>query len=360
MRAFIAVVLAVCLPGLGGRTAAQPREAVSVERLDPAVDALIPKQATPELVKGDYFGFLEGPVWVREGGYLLFSDVAANRIYKWTPRSGRDATRDRELTTYLDNSGFTGADTSKVGLEVNNGRLHVIALGSNGITLDRDGRVVFAAHGDRAVKRLEKDGAITILADRYEGKRLSGPNDLVYRSDGILYFSDLYGGVRGGASSPYRELPYFGLFMLNGGTVTLLDKDPLGGGPNGVAFSPDERYLYVGNAAGVTIIRYETRPDGTLANRRALITMNPDKGPGGADGIKVDRKGNIYAAGPGGVWIVSPDGRHLGTIRIPHAANIAFGDSDARTLYITAQRDLYRMRVTVAGTPPGPAARPQR
>lgn len=354
MSRTIVIVLAMLMPGVSGLVAAQTHEAIAVHRVDPGLDALIPKNAAPEVVKGDYFGFLEGPVWVPEGAHLLFSDVAANRIYKWTPTPGATSATAGELSTLIEGSGFTGTDTSKVGLETNNGRLHIIALGSNGITRDREGRVVFATHGDHAVKRQEKDGKITVLVDTFEGKRLSGPNDLVYRSDGILYFSDLYGGVRGGAASPYRELPYFGLFMLKNGALQLLDKDPLGGGPNGLAFSPDERYLYVGNAAGVKIIRYEVQLDGTLANRRMLFDMSGDKGPGGADGVKVDRNGNIYAAGPGGVWVLTSEGRHLGTIRIPHASNLAFGGADGKTLYVTARRDLYRMRVNIAGAPPGP------
>jgi gluconolactonase len=329
------------------RAQAPAAGAVSVERLDPKLDALIPKGAQPEIVKGDYFGFLEGPVWVAQGGYLLFSDVAANRIYKWT--------REGQLSTFLEKSGFTGSDTSAAGMEVNNGRLQVIVLGSNGITIDRDGRVVFGAHGDRAVKRVEKDGTVTVLADRIEGKRFSGPNDLVYRSDGILYFTDFYGGLRGGATSPARELPYGGLFMLKNGTPQLLDKDPLGAGPNGLAFSPDEKYLYVG--AGANIVKYEVRPDGSLGTRSVLIDMSLGRVPGGADGMKVDREGNVYTTGPAGVWVVSPDGRHLGTIRIPGVANLAFGDPDGRTIYFMARRDMYRMRVTVGGTPPGPAAR---
>lgn len=340
----VAVSVGIAIIALVAPLRAQMPAALSVDRIDPSLDALIAAGTKPELVKGDYFGFLEGPLWVQRGaeGYLLFSDVAANRIYKWTSEG--------ELTTFLDRSGFTGTDTSTAGIELNNGRLHVIVLGSNGLTLDREGRVVFAAHGDRAVKRLETDGSVTVLADRFEGKRFSGPNDLVYRSDGLLYFTDFYGGVRGGASSPLRELKFGGLYLLKGSQLSLLDQDPFGGAPNGLAFSPDERYLYVG--AGPNIVRYEVRPDGSLHNRQVLIDMSRGKVPGAADGLKVDSRGNVYTTGPGGVWVVSPEGTHLGTIRIPGVANLAFGEADGKTVYFMARRDLYRMRVNVGGVRP--------
>jgi gluconolactonase len=318
-------------------------DAVSVVRLDPALDALIAPGTTPELVKGDYFGFVEGPVWVRQGGYLLFSDVGANRIYKLTPQG--------QLSTFLDRSGFTGTDSSTAGMEVHNGRLHVIVLGSNGITIDAEGRVVFCAHGDRAVKRREKDGTVTVLADRIDGKRFSGPNDLAYRADGTLYFTDFIGGLRGGAESPLREIPYGGLYMLRSGTPTLLDKDPLGGTPNGLAFSPDELTLYLG--AGPRILQYDVQADGSLTSRRVLIDMSLEKVAGGADGMKVDLRGNVYTTGPGGVWVVSPDGKHLGTIRIPGVANLAFGGADGQTIYFMARRDIYRLGVKIGGRAPG-------
>jgi gluconolactonase len=143
--------------------------------------------------------------------------------------------------------------------------------------------------------------------------------------------------------------------MLKDGVVQLLDQNPLKGSPNGLAFTPDERYLYVG--AGPNILRYEPRPDGSLANRQVLIDMSLEKVPGAADGMKVDRDGNVYTTGPGGVWVISPAGKHLGTIRVPGVANLAFGDADGRTIYFMARRDMYRMRVTVGGKPPGPGSR---
>ena len=328
---------------------AQNSSDVHVERLDPALDALIAPGTNPELLIEDYFGLLEGPVWVRDGGYLLFSDLAANRIYKWTS--------DGRLSTFLERSGFTGTDSSQAGYELNNGRLQVIVLGSNGIMIDSEGRIVFCAHGDRVVKRLERDDTISVVAAQFEGKRLSGPNDLVYRSDGVLFFTDHWAGLRGGPTSPYRELPYDAVFMLKDGTLQLLDKDPLGAPyVNGLALSPDERYLYVG--AGAHVLRYDVQRDGTLVNRKVVLTTRLANGAEGhTDGMKLDVEGNLYVTGPGGVWIVAPDGQHLGTIRFPSVANVAFGDADGKTLYIMARRDLYRIRTMVGGHMPGPVSR---
>lgn len=318
-----------------------------VERLDPALDAVLAPNAKAELIKGDYFGFLEGPVWVPEAksGYLLFSDVAANRIYKWAENG--------ELSVFLEKSGFTGKDPSTAGFQVNNGRLELILLGSNGLTLDSEGRVVFGTHGDRALKRREKDGTITVLADRFEGKRFSGPNDLVYRSDGALYFSDVLGGLRGGPSSPHRELDFFGLYLFKDGKLQVVDRSPENGGSNGVAFSPDEKYLYA--CAGPKVVRYESRPDGSLANRTILIDMSSG-GPGGCDGMKTDTLGNVWTTGPGGVWIISPQGKHLGRIKV-QTTNLAFGGADGKMLYLVARGNLSRIPVKVAGIHPIPKGR---
>src|SRR5262249_12071409 len=159
-------------------------------------------------------------------------------------------------------------------------------------------------------------------ADKYEAKRFSGPNDLVYRSDGTLYFSDVFGGLRGGQKSQYRELDFFGLYMLKDGKLTVVDKNPEGSFPNGVAFSPDEKYFY--GTAGEKIVRYDVHADGTLANRIIFAEMDHSQGPGGPDGFKVDTKGNLWTGGSGGLWVISPEGKHLGTIKIP-ATNLAFG-----------------------------------
>jgi gluconolactonase len=317
----------------------------AVIRLDPALDALIAPNAKPELLKGDYFGAVEGPVWVGTGGgYLLFSDMAANVIYKWTP--------DGQLSVFLEKSGYTGNDLNNVGGQYTNGRLHVLLIGSNGLTLDRQGRLIIAGMTDRNVTRVEKDGTRTTLADRYEGKRLNSPNDLVVKSDGAIYFTETTSGIRGRDEGPARELLFHGVYLIKDGVLRLLDKDPQGVAPNGIAFSPDERILYVNG--GTKITAYDVRPDDTLTNPRMLIDLGGANGvPGNTDGMKVDGSGNIYCSGPGGVWIVSPQGKHLGTI-VPaeRVANLAFGDADSKTLYMVGGRSLWRIRVNTPGIRP--------
>jgi gluconolactonase len=352
----------------------------AVVRLDPALDALIPAAAKATLLKGDYFGATEGPVWVDDpstssgspragsrgegrSGYLLFSDMAANVIYKWTPAGA--------LSVFLDKSGYSGTDLNNVGGQYTNGRVHVLLIGSNGLTLDRQGRLIIAAMTDRSVTRLEKDGSRTTLADKYEGKRLNSPNDLVVKSDGAIYFTETTSGMRGREESPARELPFHGVYLIKdpsttlgtspsttlgtNGALRLLDKDPQGTAPNGIAFSPDEKVLYVNG--GTNITRYDVLADDTIANPRVLIDMSAAKAPGNTDGMKVDRDGNIYCSGPGGVWIVSPQGKHLGTIVTPErVANLAFGDADSKSLYMVGLRSLWRIRVNVPGIRPQQAA----
>jgi gluconolactonase len=322
-----------------GQTPQASRPMGAVVRVDPALDALVSPDAKVETLREDYFGIAESPLWVREGGsgYLLFSDIAANAIYKWTPPG--------TLSVHLERSGFTAGDPTNVNI-VSNGRLAVTTSGSNGLALDREGRIVLCAQGDRAIVRIEKDGTRTVIADRYDGKRLNGPNDLVIKSDGAVYFTDQSIGLRGGARSPLRELAFHGVFRASNGRVDLLD-DSLPA-PNGLAFSPDERHLYVDS--GRTVFRYDLRPDGGVENRQVFFTLAGD-GPGGADGMVVDEAGNIYLADHVVVWVLSSSGRHLGTIRIPDATNLAFGDGDRRTLYVTSRRSMYRLRVNIPGLP---------
>ncbi len=316
-----------------------------VVRLDPALDAVIPANARAELLKGDYFGATEGPVWVdADGGYLLFSDMAANVIYRWTPKG--------QLSVFLEKSGYTGNDINNVGGQYTNGRLHLLNIGSNGLTLDRDGRVIIAGMTDRNITRLERGGMRTVLADKYEGKRLNSPNDLVVKSDGAIYFTETTSGMRGRDESPAREIPFHGVYLIKDSALRLLDKDPQGAAPNGIAFSPDENILYVNG--GLKINAYDVLPDDTIGSPRVLIDMSVEKPPpGNTDGMKVDRRGNIYCSGPGGVWIVSPQGRHLGTIVTPdRVANLAFGDADSRTLYMVGGRSLWKIRTTIPGIRP--------
>jgi len=314
-------------------------------RLDPALDALIPPDAKIDIVAGG-FGFLEGPVWVgtSKPGYLLFSDIPANAIDKWNPADGK-------VSVFLDKSGFAGADPGDAGYQLNNGHAVVTLYGSNGITLDKQGRVTYCQHGDRGVMRLEKDGTRTVLADRYEGKRLNSPNDLVYKSDGSLYFTDPPYGLRKLADDPKKELPFSGVYLLANGKLQLVNKDFQA--PNGIAFSPDEKYIYINDSASKTYWRFDVQADGTLTNKKLLIDMSSSKEAGVPDGIKIDRKGNIYGAGPGGIWVLTPEGKHLGTIRpLENPANLAWGDADGKTLYFTAVTGLYRLRVNTPGIRP--------
>lgn len=303
----------------------------AVMRKDPALDAVVPPGATIERLAGG-FGFTEGPVWVREGGYLLFSDPNNNTIYRYTP--------DGEVAVFRPKSGYSGADIAEYRQP-----------GSNGLAIDADGRLTIDQHGNRRVIRVERTGAVTVLADRFEGRRLNSPNDLVYRSDGSLYFTDPPFGLPRVFDDPARELPHSGVYRWKDGAVTLLASDLRG--PNGIAFSPDERFLYVGNWDPLhkVIQRYPVRPDGTLGPGEVFFDLTRAvPGEDAWDGIKVDQRGHVYAAGPEGIYVLDPAGRHLGTIVPPeHVANFAWGDEDFRTLYITASTGLYRMRLGVPG-----------
>jgi len=314
--------------------AVTPQEVnVEIIRLDPATDDIVgPNPKIFKLAEG--FKFLEGPIWVRNGGYLLFSDPNANTIYKYT--------KDGHLSVFKEKSGYDGADIAEY-----------TQPGSNGLTLDRTGRLTINEHGNRRVTRLEKDGRLTVLADRYEGKRLNSPNDLVYKSDGALYFTDPPFGLPKFYDDPRRELAFSGVFRVANGTLQLVSKDLAG--PNGLAFSPDEKYLYVGNwdEKKKVVMRYEVDTDGALSNGRVFFDMTNAPGEDAIDGLKVDQQGNLYVSGPGGLWIISPAGKHLGTIIAPkHPHNFTWGDDDGKTLYMTARSTLYRMRLNIPGVRP--------
>ena len=199
--------------------------------------------------------------------------------------------------------------------------------------------------------RLEKDGSLTVLADRYEGKRLNSPNDLVYRSDGTLYFTDPPFGLPKFFEDPRKELSFSGVYSLQSGTLRLVSTDLAG--PNGIAFSPDERYLYVTNwdEKKKVILRYEAQPDGTVTNGKVFFDMTAAPGEDALDGMNVDVRGNLYVSGPGGLWIISAAGKHLGTVIGPkHPHNMAWGGDDGKALYLCAQSGLYRMAMNIAGS----------
>ena len=336
-------VLLIALLAVSSLHAQLPGDQPAVVRLDPALDSLVSADAKLDLVKND-FGFTEGVVWVDEGksGYLLLSDMYANVIYKVTPEG--------KVSLYLDHSGYTGYDIWRVGMpQPDANRKDVFfMIGSNGLALDRQGRLLIATWSGRSIDRIEKDEKRTILADRYEGKRFGGTNDLVVKKDGAIYFTDGFGGLRGRDKDPQKELDFAGIFMWKDGKVTLAIKDiPT---PNGLAFSPDEKYLYANGSQNRYLRRYGVQADDTFTNSQMLIDMNSDPAPGITDGLKVDTKGNIYESGPGGIWVLSPDGKHLGTIRTPEfVANVAFGGPDNKTLYIAARTSIYRVRVNTPG-----------
>jgi gluconolactonase len=314
---------------LGGVTGAPAR----IVRLSPELDRIVAPGTRLEKLAGG-FQFTEGPVW-HPDGYLLFSDPNANTIYRWSPEGS--------VSVFRTKSGYTGVDI---------GRYH--QPGSNGLTLDRDGLLTINEHGNRRVTRLERTGKITVLADRYDGKRLNSPNDLVYRSDGALYFTDPPFGLPGTFDDPAKELPFSGVYRVANGTVTLLTKEL--SGPNGIAFSPDEKFLYVDNwdLGRKVLLRYEVDGDGTLGRGTVFHDFTAEREPVALDGIKVDVEGNVYVSAPGGLWILSPEGTALGRIVPPeHDANFTFGDADGRSLYLTASTGLYRIRVGIPGVRPG-------
>jgi len=321
-----------------GPIAITPSEVnVEIVKKDPAIEGIVgPNPKIFKLAEG--FKFTEGPIWVPDGKYLLFSDPNSNIIYKYAP-NGNEAGR---LEVYRTPSGYSGSDISEYAQP-----------GSNGLTLDPQGRLTINQHGNHRVARIEKDGTETVLAETFEGKRLNSPNDLVYRSDGTLYFTDPPFGLPRFFDDPRKALSFSGVFSIYKGKLQVISKDFAG--PNGIAFSPDEKYLYVGNwdEKKKVVMRYEARSDGTLANGKVFFDMTSAPGEDALDGIKVDQAGNLYVSGPGGLWVISAAGKHLGTIIAPkHPHNMAWGDEDGRTLYLCARGALYRMRLNATGVRP--------
>jgi gluconolactonase len=305
-----------------------------VVKVDDALDDLLAPGTPLERVAGG-LEFTEGPLWAPDGA-LLFSSPNTNQVYRWAPGGG--------LTVFRSHSGYTGTDI---------GRYH--QPGSNGLAFDPQGRLTVCQHGNRQVIRVEPHGDTTVLADRYEGKRLNSPNDLVYRSDGTLYVTDPPFGLPDLFDDPKKELGFSGVFMVRDGETSLVDGSLAG--PNGIAFSPDERHLYVGNwdPEHKVVMRYDVAAEGSVSGGRVFYDMTGAVGEDAIDGIKVDEHGNLYVCGPGGVWVLSADGRHLGTLRLPEDPhNLAWGDDDRRTLYVTALTSVYRLRMSVTGAPSVP------
>ncbi|HTE20268.1 MAG TPA: SMP-30/gluconolactonase/LRE family protein [Armatimonadota bacterium] len=302
-----------------------------IVREDPLLDSLVPPDAAIEVLASG-FKWAEGPVWIRDGGYLLFSDIPRNSVIKWEEGAG--------LSLFMQPSGYTGV--ADYGREP----------GSNGLVLDPRGRLVLCEHGDRRVSRLEWDGGKRTLTDNYLGRRLNSPNDAVYHSNGDLYFTDPPYGLPKGADDPRRELDFCGVFRLSAaGELTLLTGDLAR--PNGLAFSPDERTLYVAQSdpERAILMAYPVTDDGTLGEGRLFQDMTPLVGelPGLPDGLKVDREGHVFTTGPGGVHVLTPDGRRLGRIDTGQkTANCGWGD-DGSTLYLAADSYLCRIRTSTKG-----------
>jgi gluconolactonase len=319
-----------------------------VVKIDPALDALISPDAKLQVVK-EGFGFTEGITWVQRGGYLLLSDMPANVIFKLTP--------DGKQSLYLDHSGYTGYDIWRVGFMQTNGKdktdpkyEEFPMIGSNGLAIDRQGRLIIDTWTGRSIDRIEKNGKRVTLTDNWEGKKFNGTNDVVVKNDGAIFFTDGYGGLRGRENDPRKGVDFSGVFKWKDGKTSLAIKDIPN--TNGLAFSPDQKILYANGSRDKYIRAYDVQPDDTLTNSRMLIDMSADKRPGITDGMKVDTKGNIWESGPTGVWVISPQGQHLGTILVPElVANVEFGDADHKTLYIAARSSVYKIRVNVAGIP---------
>jgi gluconolactonase len=321
---------------------------ISIDRIDPSANALIP--AHPHLQRiATGFKWTEGPLWL-PSNQLIFAEIPSDSIRTWTPASST-------VAVYLQPSGYQGTAPYN-GPEP----------GSNAMTLDPSGRLTVAGHAQRDVWRfedLDPHAQITVLADTYQGKLLNSPNDLVYRSDGSLYFTDPpYGLRQQNDADPAKQLPFSGVYRIPAAAsqqpgappdsqhLQLLIKDlPR---PNGIAFSPDEKYLYVDNSEPQMFwMRYTVNPDGSLSHPKLFAEAGTYAKHGAPDGMKVDQKGNIYSAGPGGIWIFSPAGKHLATIAVPETVgNLAWGGPDHKTLYITASTSLYRMSLNITGVYP--------
>jgi gluconolactonase len=299
-----------------------------IVRLDSRFDEIVPKDGRIERLAGG-FTFIEGPLW-RPEGVLWFSDVVGNVVRQWSP--------DGTVTEILRPGGYDG-----------NALLAGGYIGPNGMTADRDGAVLICQHGNRRIARMTKDRKVSTFVDKFEGKKLNSPNDLVYRSDGILFFTDPPYGLPKQDDDPAKELKFNGVYKLSRGKLQVIVKDLTR--PNGIAFSPDEKTLYVANSDDKRKIwmRYDVSADGTVSNGRVLADVTTETAEGLPDGLKVDTAGNVYATGPGGIWVFAPDGKHIGSIKPAEVpANCGWGD-DGKSLYLTSRTGLYRIKLNATG-----------
>ena len=332
---------AVTLLVVSGAIAAAPHDVKiqslgRIERIDRALDALISHDTQIEVL-ADGFDWSEGPVWIPQGGYLLFSDVPTNTIYRWKEGFG--------LSVYLKPSGYTG-DVHRGG-----------EMGSNGLALDSQGRLLLCQHGDHRLARMDAPldkprPKFVTLADKHQGKRFNSPNDLAVHSSGAVFFTDPPYGLEKQTEDPARELDYQGVYRVDAeGQLKLVIRDlPR---PNGIALSPDEKTLYVAqsHAPAKIYMSYDVGKHLDLSNGRVFFDARKlgETRRGSPDGLKIDQNGNLFATGPGGVLVISPEGKHLGTIITgERISNCAFGD-DGHTLYMTSDRYLCRLRLTTKG-----------
>lgn len=328
-----AVPLAGCMRGATAAPA-YPRVG-GIERLDPRLDAIVDADAPVEQLSTGY-GWAEGPVWVPGGGYLLFTDPGRNIAYRWTPGVG--------AAPFLDPSGLAGAVPAGVR-----------EAGANGMRLDAQGRLILADSGTRVIARVDlASRRRTVLASAYQGKRFNSPNDVTLARGGAIYFTDPPYGLSEGDESPLRETPVNGVYRLApDGRVDLLDGSHKR--PNGIALSPDERTLYVSlsDEARPEVMAYTLDAAGMPTGSRTFRDMRPQFAagrPGLPDGMKVARTGHVFATGPGGVHVCTPEGELLGIIGTGKAvANCAFGGADGRTLFLTSHDMLAQVRLKIAG-----------
>ena len=310
-----------------GRAAAGHEAPLEVERHDAALDDVVPPGAHLERVAGG-FEFTEGPVWSPDGA-LLFSSPNTNAIYRWDPVGTVDVFRPK--------SGYTGLDVGRFDQP-----------GSNGLAFDPDGRLVLCQHGNRRVVRVEPHGNLEVLADAYDGRRLNSPNDVVVRGDGTTFFTDPPFGLPAAFDDPAKELPFSGVFAVRrDGEVRLVTDELVG--PNGLAFAADDdRVLYVGDwdPGHKAVLRYVLDDDLRVVSSSVLCDLTGEPGEDAIDGLAVDpATGAVLACGPGGVWVIAPDGERLGLLRLPEAPhNLTWGDADGRTLYVAARSSIYRLR----------------
>ncbi|WP_165065450.1 SMP-30/gluconolactonase/LRE family protein [Paludisphaera rhizosphaerae] len=334
-RFVAAWLVTATLQATGAAFAQSPPTLGTIERNDPAFDRLIAPNARVERI-AEGFDWSEGTVWDSAGRRLLFSDVPLNVVHQWT--------KDGGTGDFLKPSGYTG--TVARGGEP----------GSNGLTFDPQGRLVLCQHGDRRIGRLKADGGFETLADRFEGKRFNSPNDGVFKSNGDYYFTDPPYGLLGEHHDQGKELAFCGVYRLStDGTMTLLTREL--DFPNGIAFSPDEKTLYVANSDPKHAIwmAFPVAADGTLGAGKVFADVTPlaGKRKGLPDGMKVDVAGNVFATGPGGVLVFSPEGKHLGTLATGEACgNCAWGENGS-VLYIASDMYIGRIQTTTVGRIPG-------